>query len=79
MTVQRCNCDWMKQMMIYSDNMIVWQHTWNISSNPNDTRLHRRSSHLALSARRRHIIDPGRFLTCGIPAERRGYRMAVLV
>ena len=42
-----------------------------------DARSRGRSRLLALSARRRRIIDPGRFLTGGPPATRRGDRGAV--
>ena len=44
-----------------------------------DARSRRRSCLLALSARRHHIIDPGRFLMGGTPAARRGDRGVVLL
>ena len=89
MTEKRRHCDWIKTIMIYSDNMIAWKHTCNISSYPNDAISQWRSNLLAPSARRRRIIDPGRFLTGGTPSEiiedrgvvlpdkRRGYRGVV--
>ena len=55
-------------MMIYSDNMIAWQNSSNVSRNTNDTRSRGRSRHLTLSARLRHLIYPGFFLTGGLPA-----------
>ena len=77
MTVKQRNCSWRGEMMIYSDSMIAWQHTCNASRNTNDARPCGHSSLLALSARRRHIIDPGHFFTGGLPAERRGGRGVV--
>ena len=77
MTVKRRHCDWRKTMMIYSNNMIDWQHTCNVISNTNYTRYHGHSRFLDLSAWRLRIIHPGHFLTGGTPAERRGGRGAV--
>ena len=41
-------------------SMIVWQHTFNVSRDTNNTRSRGRSRLLILSARSRHIINPGR-------------------
>ena len=57
--------------------MIAWKHTYNVSSNLNDARSCRCSLLLKLSAQRRHIINPGLFLTGGLPAEIKGDRGAV--
>ena len=57
--------------------MIAWKHTSNVSRNLNDARSCRRSLLLKISAQRRHIINPGRFFTGGLPAERKGDRGAV--
>ena len=63
--------------MIYSNNMIAWQHHSNVNSDTKDTRSRRRSRLLTLSAQHRRIINPGQFLTSGPPAERRGDICAV--
>ena len=64
----------LKKMMIYSDNMIAWQHNCNLSSNTNNARSCRRSRCLVLSEWRHYIINPGHFFTGGPSAERRGDR-----
>ena len=60
-----------KKMIIYSDNMIDWQYTSNVSSNPNVAISHGSSCIRPLLAQSRHIIDPGWFFTSGPSAERR--------
>ena len=78
-TVKRRHIDWRKTILIYSDNMIACKHTSNVRINHNNTISRGCSCLLALSARRRHIIDPGRFLMGGTPAERIGDIGAVLL
>ena len=57
--------------------MILWLNTCYVRSDPNDARSCRSFSLLAISARRRSIIDPSQFLMGGPPAERRGNRGVV--
>ena len=51
--------------------MIAWLHTCYVIINTNNSRSRGCSILLALSARRCHVINPGRFLTGGLPPERR--------
>ena len=76
MIVKRCHCDWRKTMMNYSNNMITWQHTWNLIRNTNDTRSYGHFVLLDISVYRCRIIDPGWLLTGGPPAERRRFANA---
>ena len=57
--------------------MIAWIHTCYVSSYTNNTKSRRSFSLLALSAWRRHIIDPGQFLTDAPPVEIIGGRGVV--
>ena len=57
--------------------MIAWLHTCYVISDPNNAKSRRSFSLLALSVWRRHIIDPGQFLTDAPPVEIKGGRVVV--
>ena len=65
--------------MMHIDNLMAWQHTSNVSINPNDANSCRRSRFLEISAQRRCIIGPGQFLTADPTAGRKGNIVTVLL